>query len=181
MAKGKKKKEEAKADSGDSTSQQSCDPDYAANKLSADALIAKMLKNFQADAIPDTIRENLLRCVQEAQASGLDASLFAGLSDLANSSDSSGANETKDSYMVPGGSFAEMHDVLQYPGGQYSHADNRSIHVGWLTSVADANTSNVDQTDIDIAGVCKTYGTYGYNFICYPIGGMKRSFWTPIK
>lgn len=179
MAKGKKKKEEAKAESQDTTGHQSSDVDFS--KLSADALIAKMLKNFQADAIPDTIRENLLRCVQEAQASGLDASLFAGVSDLANSSDSSGMNETKDQYSVPNGSFAEMSEALQYSSQQYSHADNRSIHVGWQTSGADSLIPSAANTDVDIASVCKLYGTFGYNFICYPIGGTKRSLWQPAR
>ncbi|PIO60304.1 putative ATP synthase F1, beta subunit, partial [Teladorsagia circumcincta] len=58
---------------------------------------------------------------------------------------------------------------------QCSPEDRQRINVGWFTGPADAK----EEYDHKIAVYSQRLGCQMYNFVSYPIGGVKRGFWKP--
>lgn len=60
---------------------------------------------------------------------------------------------------------------------QAAHASDTEISplVGWMAT----NSDGIH--DLDIVEYCSRLGARNYNFMNYPVGGMKRSSWRPEK
>ena len=67
--------------------------------------------------------------------------------------------------------------------------ERQRINVGWMTSRVDCDDST-DEYIIyfaanyfcrKIAQFCQRLGVQLYNFVSYPVGGVKRAFWSPQK
>lgn len=57
--------------------------------------------------------------------------------------------------------------------GYNSQQSDSSEIVGWVAGI------NEGEKDHQIASYCSVLGKLGYNFVNYPVGGMKRCSWAP--
>jgi hypothetical protein len=58
-------------------------------------------------------------------------------------------------------------------GSKHNYIPN----VGWYFACQEYNVFESRVFDQQLADYCKKYGNFGYSFITYPLGGVRRFFW----
>lgn len=58
---------------------------------------------------------------------------------------------------------------------------NFPLAFGWFYVSEGISLEEAYLEDINILTKCKLFGDHGYNFLTYPVGGLERYFWKPIK